>query len=164
MEKKTTEDFIKEYGIEERVPYFGKARLFSLPKSFLQKNKFHIPKEIFHFITAIYILDDNKTNKYILNINSFKKEFGSEYFSDINSENSARKNILNNPIFLGNNTFIFIEIENYTETPNDKNVAHFLIEFAKISPDLYMNLHNNNIILVSQQYGTEICQFRGNAP
>jgi hypothetical protein len=164
MEKIATEDFIKEYGIEERIPYFGKARLFSLPKSFLQKNKFYIPKEIFHFITGIYILDDNKKNKYILNINSFKKTFDYEYFSDINYENNARKNILSNPIFLGNNTFIFIEIDNYIETPTDKNMVHFLIEFAKISPDLYMNLHNNNIILISQQYGTEICQFRGNAP
>jgi hypothetical protein len=39
-----------------------------------------------------------------------------------------------------------------------------LVEYGKISPDLYQQLHQNQIVLVSKQDDKEILQFRGNSP
>lgn len=164
MEKKQIAEFIREHGIEERVPYFGKARLYSMATGFLKKNKFFIPKEVFHFVTAIYIIDNNQENIYQLHINSFKKEFDSTYFSDIQNNVNNRTNILQDPVFLGSNTFLSIENITNKTSQDDKEAVNFLVEYAKISPDLYHAIHNNNIVLTGKQYGVEICQFRGNAP
>jgi hypothetical protein len=51
MQRRAILDYIKEYGIEERIPYFGKARLITIPIKYFREHKnFVIPKEIFHFI------------------------------------------------------------------------------------------------------------------
>lgn len=158
MQNYNTRDFLMNHQIEEKIPYFGKARLMQLHVSNQKKNIYFIPKEIFHFITAIYILDNNVQNKYILAINGYKKEFDKDFFSRL-GENEIRMNLLEDPIFLGNNTNINIEIFTNTE---EVQIAHLLIEFGKIQPDLFQSLHRESILLISKQGDTEIHQIRGN--
>lgn len=163
MEKRPIQEFLNEFSIEERIPYFGKARLYSIPISFFDKSPFQIPKEIFHFVTAIYIIDSNKDNVYTLNINTFKKVIDFSYFSTISQQDNNRKNLLTDPIFLGLNTFVNLE-KAKTEHTDVKASMNILVEYAKISPDLYQQLHQNQIVLVSKQDDREILQFRGNSP
>jgi hypothetical protein len=63
------------------------------------------------------------------------------------------------------NTSITISLKKQNEgQDNDMDVMNMLLEFAKISPDLYLELHQNNTLLISKQGNQEIVQFRGNAP
>jgi hypothetical protein len=162
MEKKPIQEFLTEFSIEERVPYFGKARLFTLPMSYINKSAFQLPKEVFHFVTNIYIIDSNKQNKYILHINSFQKTIDETEFSDITPQSNKRINILEDPIFLGMNTFV--SLEKVKSEVDMKDSMNILVEYGKISPDLYQQLHTNQIVLVSKQGEKEILQFRGNSP
>jgi hypothetical protein len=163
MDKRPIQEFLQEFRIEEKIPYFGKARLYTLPMSFFEKSFFHFPKEVFHFMTAIYILDPNKDNKYVFRINTYEKNVDSSHFSDISQQNNTRTNILEDPIFLGMNTLVSLG-KLKTEGIDEKASMNILVEYAKISPDLYHQLHQNEVVLVSKQYETEILQCRGNAP
>lgn len=158
MENKDIKSYFEEYAIEEKIPYFGKARLYTI--SFSESNqKFYIPREIFHFMTAIYLLNGKPEDKYQIHINSYHRNIASDEFSDINRETQERKNILQDPVFLGKNTQIYIQNTGKSEPIN------ILVEYGKISPDLYEQLHQNNIVLLSKQKNNFILhQFRGNAP
>lgn len=159
MNKINTREFLLKHQIEEKTPYFGKARLLQLISSPDKSNKFFIPREIFHFITAIYILDSNINNIYTMKINSFNKDIESKMFSKLGND-ETRINILGDPIFLGQNIMVSIEMKN---NPTELQVCHLLVEFAKISPELYQSLHTtDSTILTSKQDDVEILQIRGN--
>jgi hypothetical protein len=158
MENKNINEFLNEYRIEEKIPYFGRARLYTIPLQY--QKKFIIPREVFHFITAIYIIDSEPNNKYQLRLNSsYTKYIDESLFSDISRETNKRNNIIEDPLFLGMNSEIVLEC---IENKRENHCVNFLIEYAKISPDIYNQLHSNNICLVSKQDSKEIFLFRGN--
>jgi hypothetical protein len=83
----------------------------------------------------------------------------SSHFSDISQQNNTRTNILEDPIFLGMNTLVSLG-KVKTEVVDEKASMNILVEYAKISHDLYHQLHQNEVVLVSKQHETEILQCR----
>lgn len=165
MEKLDIKIFLDDNAIEEKIPYFGKARLLTIPLSyFLNNESYIIPKEIFHFITALYIIDNNPNHQYTFHINSYKKDIDNSLFSTISTCTNNRINILKDPVLIGMNTIISLKLLN-NKNIIENEVVNLLIEYAKIPPELYHDLHSNQIVLVSKQDNNiEISQFRGNAP
>lgn len=163
MEKIDIEEYVKENQIEEKIPYFGKARLYNIqiPKDKLIK--FEIPREIFHFITSIYILNPNHLCDIKLKINSYEKKIKEEMYSEINNEVNIRNNLLKDPVFLGNHIHIFLELK-AIESEQEIVLISILVEYAKVLPQLFLDLHTNNTVLVSKQDIQDILIFKGNAP
>jgi hypothetical protein len=173
MIQKPIRDFLVENAIEERIPYFGRARLYTLPLAQLRRSPFQLPREIFHFVTAVYLIINananagasSTTSTYELRINSYRQRVGASDFSDVSHQNNDRKNLLMDPVFLGMNTFIAIVLtEENTSSPLEDNAVSLLVEYAKISPESYRAMHQNDIVLVSRQREKDILQFRGNSP
>jgi hypothetical protein len=171
MIQKPIRDFLVENAIEERVPYFGRARLYTLPLKQLRRSPFQLPCEVFHFVTAIYLIGKGGGHgrTYELRINSYKQLVTDNDFSDISYQNNDRKNLLGDPVFLGMNTFMALALlesggRGSEEEPDGGGGISLLVEYAKISPDAYRAMHQNEIVLVSKQKEKEILQFRGNSP
>lgn len=167
--QKTTREFLVQNAIEERIPYFGRARLYTLPLKQLRKFPFQLPREIFHFVTAVYLIAGGSkhlaTLNYELRINSYRQKITAADYSDISHQNNERKNLVVDPVFLGMNTFMALVLIQEKEVPEEEEESiNLLVEYAKISPDTYRAMHQNNIVLVSKQKEKEILQFRGNSP
>jgi hypothetical protein len=172
MIQKPIRDFLVENAIEERIPYFGRARLYTVPMAQLRRSPFQLPREIFHFVTAVYLIINAgastgvSSSTYELRINSYRQKVDASDFSDVSHQNNDRKNILVDPIFLGMNTFIAMVLvdDQCKESAEEEGVISLLVEYAKISPESYRVMHQNDIVLVSKQREKEILQFRGNSP
>jgi len=185
MIQKPIRDFLVENAIEERIPYFGRARLYTLPMKQLRRSPFQLPREVFHFVTAIYLIgksggvaggggdgdgQDTLTNNggrtFELRINSYKQFVTDKDLSDISHQNNDRNNLLGDPVFLGMNTFMSLALleEGRGNVEESEGGISLLVEYAKISPEAYRAMHQNDIVLVSKQKETEIMQFRGNSP
>uniref|UniRef100_A0A6C0K3Z1 Uncharacterized protein n=1 Tax=viral metagenome TaxID=1070528 RepID=A0A6C0K3Z1_9ZZZZ len=183
MIQKPIRDFLVENAIEERIPYFGRARLYTLPMKQLRRSPFQLPREVFHFVTAIYLIgksgglaggdgQDTPTNNggrtFELRINSYKQLVTDKDLSDISHQNNDRNNLLGDPVFLGMNTFMSLALleegRGSVEDSEGGGGISLLVEYAKISPEAYRAMHQNDIVLVSKQKETEIMQFRGNSP
>lgn len=175
MQTISINEFIREHEIVEKIPYFGKARLYSIPVPQGKPVQFYIPREVFHFMTALYILERNTDRRFTLHINSFQKEVESSLFSDISPESNKRTNILEDPIFLGNQTRVSLEFFIPRESTIQQDagsgssemgpgICNILVEYAKILPERYNDLHSDSTILVSHQGSKDLLQFRGNTP
>jgi hypothetical protein len=155
--------FVNENQIEEKIPYFGKARLYTIQIFKDKETRFEIPREIFHFITAIYILNPKSACDIKFKVNSYEKIIKDNMYSDINNEINNRNNLINDPIFLGNHMKIYFEMK-AQDTSDNIILLNILIEYAKILPQLFIDLHTNNIILSSKQDIQTILIYKGNSP
>jgi hypothetical protein len=163
MEKINIQEFVNEHQIEEKIPYFGKARLYSIQIYDDKTIQFDIPREIFHFVNAIYILHPKKMCHISFHINSYEKIIQEEMYSEINNDLNVRTNIIDEPVFLGNHLKIYLNLR-ANEISESPIIISILIEYSKIMPPLFIDLHTNNIILSSKQGEQEILIYRGNAP
>jgi len=164
MEKIAICDFIRENEIEEKIPYFGKARLYTIPLSSSNETRsFPIPREIFHFVTALYVLQPTISCDMTLRINSYEKSISPDSYSEMNPDTHQRTNLLNEPIFLGNHIQMVLKVKPL-DTFESVSVVHVLVEYSKILPSLFIELHTNHTVLVSKQNDQEILIYRGNAP
>jgi len=171
MEKINSIGYVNEHQIEEKIPYFGKARLYTIPVDSQKDVHFEIPREIFHFVTAIYILNPKRLCDITLKINSYEKIIKESMYSEISNEVNLRHNLIQDPIFLGNHIHISLQLKansiqgsSTTSSINDLIIVNVLIEYAKILPQLFLELHTNNVVLSSKQDNQEILIYRGNAP
>lgn len=158
MERTPIREFLATHQIEEKVPYFGRARLLQVPLRAGETNRrFSVPREVFHFLTSVFLLDSaDSGHRYILRIGAFEKEIDGSGFSDM-AEDGIKKNVLEDPVFLGMNTPVSLEV--FRTDPEKDEVIHVLAEFAKIHPDDYRRLHEQAIVLV----GREVVSVRGMA-
>ncbi|NDE13670.1 hypothetical protein EBZ80_01935 [bacterium] len=156
MEKIPIGEFLKTHQIEEKIPYFGRARLLQIPLRANETGKrFSVPREVFHFLTSLFLLDTaDSGHRYVLRIGPFEKEIHASGFSDL-GEDGIKKNVLEDPVFLGMNTPVSLEV--LRTDPQKEEMINVLAEFAKIHPDDYRRLHEQPIVLV----GREIVSVRG---
>lgn len=160
--------FLREHELVEKIPYFGKARLYTAVLSPQESRmEYRIPREIFHFITVIYVSVEERfrdTLQLRLLINDcFEKEIRVEEWSRFEKE--ERINLLSNPLLYGQGVHPRLRIER-KEEGGEKEwvVVHLLVEYAKISPELYQQLHEegeNEWCLISQQGHRTLTQSRG---
>jgi len=169
MKRIKISDYLEEHQIEEKVPYFGKARLYTLllPKE-KQTLDYVIPREIFHFITAIYI---NIQEKWVDQLH-LRFQMGSEFQFTIQTDQwshfhqDKRVNLINDPLFYSqfmNPRFHIERTDTNEESENELIVFHLLVEYAKILPEQYIQLHESDEIqFISQQFNQiELHQYKG---
>ena len=160
-------DYLEQHQIEEKIPYFGKARLYTI---FLPKDQnsleYIIPREIFHFITAIYIniINENWINQLQMQLkisSDFEISIEKDHWSHFQQE--KRVNLLMDPLLYGQFMNPRFQIHRTTETDRDTIIFHMLVEYAKILPEEYQQLQEKNeISLLSQQSNQiELIQMKG---
>jgi len=169
METININQYLEQNQIEEKIPYFGKARIYTLMYP-LSENAitFNIPPEIFHFITAIYLYCDDIQTDYFsfhLCINDFVLELNNNDFSYLNNIQN-KSNILIDPIFFGRHTRVFLKINSLSSniSLDRPQFINILVEYGKILPELYNNLHDSDstITFLSRQKNKDLLQIRGN--
>lgn len=160
-------DYLEEHQIEEKVSYFGKARLYTIliPKN-TQTLDYIIPREIFHFITAIYVHIEEKWVDQL----QLQFQMGSEFEITIQKdqwshfEQEKRVNLIHDPVFYSQlmNPPRF-HMERTGESDSELIVFHLLVEYAKILPEQYIQLHETEEIqFISQQFNQmELHQWKG---
>jgi len=181
MEQIPIREFIQNHEIEEKIPYFGKARLYTIPikmntnnpESERETRSFVIPREIFHFVTSLYVLQPSIACSMKLKINSYEKIIYPEMYSEMSHDSAQRVNILQDPVFLGNHIQMILSITPHSTTTTtttnengntDISIIHVLVEYSKILPSLFVEMHTNHTVLVSKQMEQDILIYRGNAP